>query len=164
MRDLDKELQKTDALSKRSWGKAISKLKKHFDTWVAEQLYAHDIRDFKLAYMPLIMNIDVDGITNTDLAKRAGITKQGMSQVVLELEEKKYIKIQTNPKDKRSSIIHLTDKGKEFILTCRGRQKELHADLQKLLGKKKFEMVLDAMYEVVKYQEEANEKKSDNKH
>ncbi|HXD92569.1 MAG TPA: MarR family transcriptional regulator [Bacteroidia bacterium] len=164
IKNLDKELQKTDALSKHSWGKAISKLKKHFDTWVAEQLYMHDIRDFKLAYMPLIMNIDVDGITNTDLAKRAGITKQGMSQVVQELEEKKYIKIQTNPKDKRSSIIHLTDKGKEFILTCRGRQKDLHADLQKLLGKKKFEIVLDAMFEVVNYQEEVNQKKPTKKH
>src|ERR1700733_13502647 len=100
MKNLDKELQKTEALSKCSWGKAVSKLKKHFDVWVTEQLHHHFVDDFKLAYMPLIMNIDVDGVTNTDLAKRAGITKQGMSQIVQELEEKKYIKIQTNPKDK----------------------------------------------------------------
>ena|ERR1700749_183414 len=158
MKNLDKELQKTDALSKHSWGKAVNKLKKYFDIWVSEQLASKNIDDFKLAYMPLIMNIDVDGVTNTDLARRAGITKQGMSQVVQELEEKKYIKIQTNPKDKRSSIIFLTDKGKEFILTCRNRHKDLHADLQKLLGKKKFDMVLDAMFEVVKYHEEENEK------
>ena len=160
MRNLDKELQKTQAFSQHSWGKAISKLKKHFDTWVSEQLSAHNIDDFKHAYMPLIMNIDVDGVTNTDLAKRAGITKQGMSQVVQELEEKKYIKIQANPDDKRSSIIFLTDKGKEFILTCRARQKELHADLQKRLGKKNFELVLDAMFEVVTYHEEENKKNS----
>lgn len=163
MKKLDKDLQKTEALSKHSWGKAVSKLKKHFDTWVAEQLLLHHIDDFKLAYMPLIMNIDVDGITNTDLAKRAGITKQGMSQVVQELEEKKYIHIQNNPDDKRSSIIYLTDKGKEFILTCRGRQKELHMDLQKLLGKKKFNLVLDAIFEVIDYQEEQSKTKSKKK-
>jgi len=163
MKHLDKELQKTEALSQHSWGKAINKLKKHFDTWVSEQLLAHNVDDFKLAYMPLIMNIGIAGITNTDLAKRAGITKQGMSQIVQELEEKKYIKIQANPDDKRSSIIYLTDKGKEFILTCRGRQKELHADLQKRFGKKKFEMVLDAMFEVVEYHEEMDEKKSGKK-
>src|ERR1700739_2410883 len=103
MKKLDKEIQKTDALSKHSWGKAVSKLKKHFDVWVSEQLALKNIHDFKLAYMPLIMNIDADGITNTDLAKRAGITKQGMSQVVQELEEKKYIKAEKNPNDKRSS-------------------------------------------------------------
>ncbi|MEO8761489.1 MAG: MarR family transcriptional regulator [Bacteroidia bacterium] len=160
MKNLDKELQKTDALSKHSWGKAISKLKKHFDMWLSEQLLAHNIDDFKHAYMPLIMNIDVNGITNTDLAKRACITKQGMSQVVKELEEKKYIKIQANPDDKRSSIIYLTDKGKEFILTCRGRQKELHANLQKRLGKKNFEMILDGMFEVVNYHEELDNKNS----
>lgn len=159
MKNLDKELKKTQAFSEHSWGKAISKLKKHFDAWVAEQLLSHNIADFKHAYMPLIMNIDVDGVTNTDLAKRAGITKQGMSQVVQELEEKKYIKIQANPDDKRSSIIHLTNKGKEFILTCRARQKELHADLQKRLGKKNFEAILDGMFEVVDYHKELDSKK-----
>ena len=159
MKNLDKELQKSQAFSMNSWGKAINKLKKHFDTWVSEQLLLHNIDDFKLAYMPLIMNIDVDGVTNTDLAKRAGITKQGMSQVVQELEEKKYIKIKANPDDKRSSIIHLTDKGKEFILTCRERQKELHADLQKRLGKKKFEIVLETMFDVVAYHEEIDKKR-----
>jgi len=159
MKNLDKELQKSQAFSQHSWAKAISRLKKHFDTWVNEQLLAHNIDDFKHAYMPLIMNIDVDGVTNTDLAKRAGITKQGMSQVVQELEEKKYIKIQANPTDKRSSIIYLTDKGKEFILTCRARQKELHADLEKYLGKKKFNFVLDAMFEVIEYHHGKDEKK-----
>jgi DNA-binding MarR family transcriptional regulator len=163
MKNLDKELQKTDALSKHSWGKAVSKLKKHFDTWVGNQLLAHNMDDFKLAYMPLIMNIDIAGVTNTELAKRAGITKQGMSQVVQELEEKKYIKIQANPDDKRSSIINLTDKGKDFILTCRSRQKELHADLQKFLGKKKFNQVLDAMFEVIEYFEENDQKRPNKK-
>jgi DNA-binding MarR family transcriptional regulator len=154
MKNLDKELQKTEALSKRSWGKAVNKLKKYFDVWVAEQLHHHFVDDFKLAYMPLIMNVDIDGVTNTDLAKRAGITKQGMSQIVQELEEKKYIKIKDNPDDKRSSIIYLTDKGKDFVLTSRNCQKDWHTELQAVLGKKKFEMVLDAMFEVITCQEE----------
>ncbi len=159
MKNLDKELQKTEALSKHSWGKAVNKLKKHFDSWITDQLHLEFITDFKLAFMPLIMNIDVDGVNNTDLARRAGITKQGMSQIVRELEEKKYIKIEVNPNDKRSSIIHLTNKGKEFILTCRSAHKGLHADLQKLLGKKKFNLVLDAMFEVVEFQEAQNKNK-----
>ena len=109
--------------------------------------------------MPLIMNIDIEGVTNTDLARRAGITKQGMSQIVQELEEKKYIKIQNNPDDKRSSIIYLTNKGKEFVLTSRQCQKAFHGELEKLLGKKKFDLVLDAMFEVIEYNRAINEKK-----
>ena len=160
MKNLNKALEKTECLSKGSWGKAVSKLKKHFDSWVSEQLQQHFIDDFKLAYMPLIMNIDVAGVTNTDLAKRAGITKQGMSQIVQELEEKKYIKITDNPEDKRSSIIHLTNKGKEFVLTSRRCQKNFHYELQILLGKKKFDLMLEAMFQVVAYQEQLLEKKS----
>jgi DNA-binding MarR family transcriptional regulator len=159
MKNLDKELEKTLAISKCSWGKAINRLKKHFDAWTTEQLQKHFIYDFKIAYMPLIMNIDLGGITNTDLAKRAGITKQGMSQVVKELEEKKYIKIEANPEDKRSSIIKLTEKGKSFVLTSRNCQKDFHAELQKFLGKEKFNMVIDTLFEVIDFHEELNKKK-----
>jgi DNA-binding MarR family transcriptional regulator len=160
MRNLNDELKKTHELSRCSWGKGVSKLKKYYDVWVTEKLHHHFIDDFKLAYMPLIMNIDVNGVTNTDLAKRAGITKQGMSQIVQELEEKKYIKVRANPDDKRSSIIHLTDKGKDFVLKSRNCMKGFHTDLQKLLGKARFDMVLDAMFKVVDYHEELNRLKS----
>jgi len=159
MKNLDEELRKTHELSKCSWGKGVSKLKKYYDVWVTKQLHGHFIDDFKLAYMPLIMNIDIDGVTNTDLARRAGITKQGMSQIVQELEENKYIKIRDNPDDKRSSIIYLTEKGKDFVLKSRNCTKNFHADLRKVLGKKKFDMVLDAMFEVVDYLEELNNRK-----
>lgn len=163
MKNLDKELQKTEALKNRSWGKAVSKLKKHFDVWVTDQLSQHFFNDFKLAYMPLIMNIDAGGVTNTDLAKCAGITKQGMSHIVLEMEVKKYIKIENNPDDKRSSIIYLTDKGKEFVLTARNCMKNFHTDIEKLLGKKKFNTLLDSMMKIAAYNEELNKKKSSGK-
>lgn len=161
MKDLDKELEKTKTLTACSWAKAVSKLKKNLDAWTTEQLLDNAVNDFKLAYMPLIMNIDTDGVTNTELARRAGITKQGMSQVVQELEEKKYIKIESNPGDKRSSIIRLTEKGKAFVLTSRTCQKNLHTELQKVLGKARFDMVIEAMYEVIDYHEDLNRKKND---
>lgn len=156
---LNEALRKSEGFNACSWGKALGKLKKYFDAYVTEQLHQHFVEDFKLAYMPLIMNIDVDGVTNTHLAKRAGITKQGMSQIVQELEEKKYIHIQANPEDKRSSLIHLTTKGKEFVLKARECQQKFHKELQKLLGRQKFDLMMEALYEVVSYHQKLAGKK-----
>ena len=159
MKDLDKELKKTEELRKHNYAKGLSRLKVYYGLWAMEQFKQNNIPDFKLAYMPFIFNIELDGITNTELAKRTKVTKQAMGQVVKELERKKYIKITANPADKRSSIIHLTEKGKEFILTAYGCMKKFHADLQKRIGKKKFNDFVDTVFEIIAYHEELEIKK-----
>src|SRR5690348_4370446 len=112
MSDLDKQLLDTYQQKQKSWGRLLSILKRQFEAWAITELENHGYDDFKMGYMPLLMNIHPEGITNNELAKTAKVTKQAMSKVVKELVEAGYITTEIHGRDKRSSIISLTTKGK----------------------------------------------------
>jgi DNA-binding MarR family transcriptional regulator len=148
---LDKRLKDTDYIKTQSWGKLVSILKRQSDDWVTEALITNGYPDFKLAHMPFIMNIANEGTNNNDLAKRARVTKQAMSKVSKELQKLGYIQTKVDPKDKRSSIFLLTDKGKKFIIEARLCVKSLMDEYRKAIGKNKFDTMLQTMVEVIQY-------------
>lgn len=153
MKSLDKEFEEFVKVRPRSWPKLIKRLRKQFDDFVEEQLFKEGYTDMKLGYLPLLMNIDPDGITNNELSRRACITKQGMSKIVNDLIELKYIVSEGDDKDKRSSIIRLTDKGKRFIVNSRIRIGILTDEYRDLLGKKNYEHLIDMMMKIMEYNE-----------
>ena len=136
--ETDKKLLDFQQTKHRSIGKLISHLKRHFDAWAMAEFAAHGYHDFKIGYMPLVMNIHPQGITNNELAKKAMVSKQAMSKVVKELVEADYIHTETHGKDKRSSIIYLTMKGKKLVISAKERVMSLEKEYESVLGKRKF--------------------------
>ena len=82
------------------------------------------------------MNIHPEGTTNNELAKKARVSKQTMSNVVKELTEGNDIRSETHGQDKRSSIIYLTLKGKKLVVSVRDRVTDLESEYEKVLDKK----------------------------
>lgn len=152
--DLDKQLLATQQYKERSWVKLISILKRQVDAWATAEVAKEGYDDFKLAHMPLLMNISPEGITNTELAKKARVTKQAMSKVVNELHDLGYIDTIEHDTDKRSSVIRLTVKGKKLVLAARRCVSELEAVYEQQFGKKRFEEAKDMLLQVIKYNEE----------
>lgn len=136
--ELDKQLIASHTTKAKSWGKIISHLKRHFDNWAIVELANHGYADFKMAYMPLLMNIGPDGITNNELAKKAMVTKQAMSKVVKELADAGYIRTEINGTDGRSAVIQLTTQGKKLVVSSRSKVTDLELEYEQLLGKRKF--------------------------
>lgn len=157
MSSLDKELEKTQEFKKRSFPKLLHKLRRHFDSWAEECLHDHGYTDFKMMFMPFIMNIDPEGVTNNELAKRANVSKQAMSKVVKELEALDYICTAKNKSDGRSNKILLTNRGKELVVASRLKVMELHEKYIGLLGKKNFDQMLDSMITILAYHDEGGE-------
>ena len=56
-------------------------------------------------------HIPASGIRLTELAARAGMTKQAMAELVAEIERRGYIRRTTDPADRRAKIIEFTDEG-----------------------------------------------------
>lgn len=56
--------------------------------------------------------IDPDGTRPGELARRAGITAQGMAEAVGYLESRGYVKRIPDPHDRRGRIVMLTDRGR----------------------------------------------------
>ncbi len=140
-----------------SIGKLISHLKRHFDAWALAEFAENGYEDFKMGYMPLIMNIHPEGITNNELAKKARVTKQAMSKVVKELAEADYITTEAHEQDKRSSIIFLTPKGKKLVLAARERVLDLEKEYEKVLGKKELLLFKEMLQKLITYHDEKTE-------
>jgi len=148
---LDPRLKDTEYLLMYGWGKIVSHLKKQMDQWAITELSQNGYKDFKIAYLPVIMNIDLDGTTNNDLADRARVTKQAMSKVIKELQGKGYISAKPDPRDKRSIIFTLTARGKDFVKCAKKVSGELMDNYRKEFGKKNFNDLVIRLVAVIEH-------------
>ncbi len=155
---LDKDLLATEGIKPRSWGKIVNHLKREFDIWAQREYKIKGYSDFKMAHVPVLMNIDVGGTTNNELAKRIKVTKQAMSKVIRELQAMGYIKATVADGDKRSMTLNLTERGKKLVLNSRQRMIGLHQEYQKLLGEEKFNQLLDQLILIIKYHESKSDR------
>lgn len=67
--------------------------------------------DHRLVHHNVMAHITRDGIRLTELAERAGMTKQAMSELVLDLEVLGYLRREPDPTDGRAKLIRFTKKG-----------------------------------------------------
>lgn len=148
---LDQRFQDRDYILSCGWGKILNHLRKQFDVWAIDRLANKGYKGFKMTYMPVIMNIDLNGTSNNDLALRAKVTKQAMSKVIKELQNSGYISSKTDPSDKRSTIFKLTTKGQSLITCARESVGELMDEYRELIGKKNYDGVLSHLVTIIGY-------------
>ena len=154
MNALDKKLLETEPIKLGNWVKLISVLKHQFNEWAMAKLAREGFADFKMVYMPVLMNITPEGINNNELASHARVTKQAMSKVAKELQNLGYIKAKTDPRDKRSTIIMLTDRGKKLVIEARLRVCDLTNEYRKLFKASDFDKATEILTKVIAYNDE----------
>lgn len=150
---LDEQLLATEKMKARSWGKILNHLKREFDAWAMASFKKHGYHDVKMAHVPVLMNIDVGGTTNNELALRTKVSKQAMSKVIKELQQMGYIKTKEDKTDKRSVTLLLTERGKRLVLDARQRMVSLHDEFLKLLGEKEYNKLVDQLLKIIEFHE-----------
>ncbi len=70
----------------------------------------------KMAHTTLLPHIDFDGTRQTEIARRAGITKQAVGQLVDELIAAGMLRRDPDPHDGRAQLVRFTDEGIEQLL------------------------------------------------
>jgi DNA-binding MarR family transcriptional regulator len=87
---------------------------------LVHQHYAHEIDralrdagfdDIGPAAANVFPFVAPDGSTVSELAERARVRKQTMAQAVDQLERSGYVERRPNPRDRRSKLVFLTDRG-----------------------------------------------------
>jgi len=101
------------------------------------------------SHVHLLATIGLDGVSNSEMARRAKVSKQAMSQLVKEMLKHELILIVPNEQDSRCNIISLTDKGAEVLLKIWEANKSLMAEFEKRLGKVKSKKLRALMDELV---------------
>ncbi len=74
-------------------------------------LRAAGYSDLRAAHAQVFVAIDVEGSRLTDLAARAGMTKQAMGELVRYLEHHGYLEVEPDLRDRRAKVIRLTARG-----------------------------------------------------
>jgi DNA-binding MarR family transcriptional regulator len=74
-------------------------------------LRAAGYHDLRAAHAQVFVAIDAQGSRLTDLAARAGMTKQAMGELVRYLEQHQYLDVEPDSRDRRAKLIRPTSRG-----------------------------------------------------
>jgi DNA-binding MarR family transcriptional regulator len=82
------------------------------------------------AYHALFENIDPDGTRLTELAERADMTHQSMSELVASLERNGWVERRPDPSDRRARLVCLTPEGRRATRRGLHHIKEIEREWQ----------------------------------
>ena len=80
-----------------------------------ERLDAAGFPNISATYHPVFENIDREGTRLTDLAARAAVTRQSMSELVTVMEQRGFLERRPDPTDGRARLICLTAEGQRLV-------------------------------------------------
>jgi len=101
---------------------------------IARRLAAAGFPDITPAHAKVFEQMGADR-TISDLADGAQITRQAMRELVLQLEERGYVKRTTKPTDRRAQIVHPTAKGRRCVDAAWKVLAELMRDWEASIGR-----------------------------
>ena len=115
-------------------GRLLLRAQRDFDAALNARLRERGYPDVRLAHSALFAHIDPEGTRSSELAERAGMTKQGMGQLVADLEKKGYIERVKDPEDGRARVVRLTKKGWRHVRDAREIIGEIEEAYARRLG------------------------------
>ena len=95
--------------------------------------------DLMVSYPALLANLDTEGTSITNLAAKAGVTRQAASQLVREIEARGYLKRRPDPNDGRAVMVWRTERGGRLLMDALEVVSELEAEFAEYLGRGGFE-------------------------
>jgi DNA-binding MarR family transcriptional regulator len=84
----------------------------------------------------------------TDLARRAGVTKQATMLSIDELEARGYVRRVPDPADARAKLVRLTAKGRRCATECRRVVQSLETRTRRELGERRYEALRSSLEEL----------------
>jgi DNA-binding MarR family transcriptional regulator len=101
-----------------------------------ERLQQRGHPGLRTGHIPVLAGLDPEspaGTRITDLANRAGMTRQMMGRLVRELESLGYLSTATHPEDQRAVVVTMTEQGHAIRAEAAEVITELEADYAVLL-------------------------------
>ncbi len=98
------------------------------------RLAAAGFTDTRMAHNAVFPHVPPEGIRLVDLAARAGMTKQAMSELVDDLERLGYLRRRPDPDDGRAKLIGFTKRGWASVEVALQSFAEIEAELAEDIG------------------------------
>lgn len=96
-------------------GRLLNEAIDRFESEILRQMEAAGYQGFSLSHITVTRNLDRAGTRATELARRAGITKQSISELVNQLEANGILERRRDPADGRAKIVYFTETGLAWL-------------------------------------------------
>jgi DNA-binding MarR family transcriptional regulator len=123
-----------DAWRRLNVGRLLNNAIKRFESSILQQMSAAGHGGFSLSHITITRNLDVNGTRATEIARRAGVTKQSMGELITQLEKAGIIERRPDPGDKRAKIVCFTPTGMNWLNAFRAALQEAERQMEKELG------------------------------
>jgi DNA-binding MarR family transcriptional regulator len=99
----------------------------------------------RAAHTALFPHLSSEGVRGAELAKKLGVTKQAVSQLVTELEDWGVVEQVPDPQDGRAKLVRFTKKGEQALLHGLSVLAELERELTDKIGKRRMQELHTAL-------------------
>ena len=123
------------------------------DREIEAALRDRGIIDLRPSQAAALMKVERTGTRLTELAARAGITKQAMMQMVDELQELGCVRRVPDPTDARAKVVRLTAKGLRHRAASRKSIQAVEARWRRWLGDRRHDGLRTTLAELVAAEE-----------
>ncbi|MBY3258825.1 winged helix DNA-binding protein [Rhizobium laguerreae] len=123
-----------------------------FENRIIENLKAKGHSELTAAHINLTRNLDEDGTRLTELARRASLTKQSMSELVDQVERTGLIEKRQDPADGRAKLVCFTDSGFVWLEAFHQSLEVAEGEMRDQLGPAMVDLMVEALGKYVESQ------------
>ncbi|UXN57371.1 MarR family winged helix-turn-helix transcriptional regulator [Phyllobacterium zundukense] len=123
-----------------------------FENRIIENLKAKGHSELTAAHINLTRNLDEDGTRLTELARRASLTKQSMSELVDQVERTGLIEKRQDPADGRAKLVCFTDRGFIWLEAFHQSLEVAENEMRDQLGPAMVDLMVEALGKYVECQ------------
>jgi len=137
-----KDVEELEARKRASLGQVLMKAARLLDEQALARVRARTQQDFRPAHTSLFPHIDLEGTRLTEIARRMGMSKQAVGQLVGELEEMGALERVPDPTDGRAKLVRFASRdGRPVLFDGLQVLAEFEAELREHLGDARIEVL-----------------------
>jgi DNA-binding MarR family transcriptional regulator len=138
------------ALGRDDLGFLLAKATQRWNELLAERFAAGGYGDVRPSYGSVLLPLfEEDGLRMGELAQRARLSKQTMTEMVRRLERDRLVERRADPSDGRASLIFLTARSRGFAPIAAGVLCELDRLVRQCLGEERVDELRAALQELL---------------
>jgi DNA-binding MarR family transcriptional regulator len=135
--------------SREDLGYLLAKASQRWNELLAEAFAAAGFPEVRPAYGSVLIPLyEEDGLRMGELARRARLSKQTMTDLVRRLERDGLVERRPDPADARASLVSLSARSRSFRPVAEATLQRLDADARTLLGARRVEELRRALGEL----------------
>jgi DNA-binding MarR family transcriptional regulator len=115
-------------------GRLMNRAVVRFETQVMRLLQQRGFAEVRTAHVAVTRNLDLDGTRASEIARRAGMTKQAMGELIGQCEALGLVRREPDPNDGRAKFVLFTGLGLNFMEGFRRAVAETQAEMEAEIG------------------------------